>query len=266
MKKDRFLDPEDFNRSYPVSGVEIYGGLVKVTRYSRSESRRGNDMSHKPQNEQVVEFSKRSRVRMLATLAMSKNEMRSLMTLTYGVNYPLSGKVSKGDLNSLLTRFRYRYGGHPYFWFMEFQRRGAPHYHILTDVVPGNADREWLGRVWANVLHRNEDWLYSNVKDGTTHVTRLAVMAVHGHPRSWEMIRTENGAIRYLSKYAYKPKQKKVPKEYRDCGRFWGASSGFCKKEPDIAMDMTEDEVRMLLSAKGIDTSGWEILPKYCFT
>lgn len=262
----RILDPDSFNRAYPVVSVDVYDRVAVVGRRKMMDKVKDVDMSHEPQREQVSEFSKRSRVRMLATLAMGRDEMKSLITLTYGVNYPIDGRVAKGNLNSLLSRFRYKFGKRPYFWFMEFQRRGAPHYHILTDVLPFPERRKWLGLRWANVIHRNENWTYSRLDDRQTYLTHTSVRSFHSHEKAWEEIRARDGAIRYLSKYAYKPKQKEVPERYRNCGRFWGCSRGFCKDAPDASFETDELELRQMLKAKGIDTSEWDILPKYCFT
>ena len=70
---------------------------------------------------------------------------------------------------------------------------------------------------------------------------------------SCERIRKPDGAARYAVKYAYKMRQKKVPLEYRNVGRFWSHSRDV---KPTIreVVPCLEDDVRGALE-------GWAYAP-----
>ena len=94
----------------------------------------------------------------------------TMMTLTYGKEYP-TDTTSKKDLDNFLHRLRRNFGEtFHYAWVAERQKRGAIHYHILTpNYVPKRLLNEAWNEVVANRLTKegNEDSiqvLYPNVK------------------------------------------------------------------------------------------------------
>lgn len=102
---------------------------------------------------------------------------------------------------------------------------------------------------------------YSSLRSKKTHTSRLAVIRVHRHKDTWQDIRSEDGAARYVTKYATKPYQKQVPDWYSDVGRFWGASRDV-KAEIDLEhYDLTEAELRYQL--KDHRVGKWDVLPKH---
>jgi len=68
-----------------------------------------------------------------------------------------------------------------------------------------------------------------------------------------ERLRKQDGARRYAVKYAGKMKQKHVPKDFRNVGRFWGCSRAVVPA-PEAEVQCTEDDIRGLLE-------GWEYAP-----
>ncbi|GAH86880.1 unnamed protein product, partial [marine sediment metagenome] len=56
-----------------------------------------------------------------------------MVTLTYPAVFPKNGKVVKKHLNVMLKWLKYRLPAKNYLWFFEWQRRGAPHVHILLE-------------------------------------------------------------------------------------------------------------------------------------
>jgi hypothetical protein len=90
------------------------------------------------------------------------------------------------------------------------------------------------------------------------------VFRQHRRKVVWEGIRKEDGALRYALKYAAKTKQKIVPKNYRDVGRFW-ATSRDVKPKGGVEVPLNEREVRELLNSIGRDFNKWEVLPKIIF-
>jgi hypothetical protein len=161
-------------------------------------------------------------------------KFRSLLTLTYPERFTNDGRIVKRHLDRFIKCFRRKYGSGSYAWFLEFQDRGAPHFHMLTTVEGVEVDREWLGRVWSRIV------------DGGEKCRR-----VHAHVKQWEVIKKEDGAVRYVAKYAKKQKQKEVPMSYQNVGRFWGTS-------PDVKaapLEEIEMDAKEILSRMGLDSA-----------
>lgn len=99
---------------------------------------------------------------------------------------------------------------------------------------------------------------------GTLGVNAGKMAKVHRHPKSWEPVREEGGARRYALKYALKTKQKSVPSEFQDVGRFWGCSRdvGRSAKEIEWECDASEYEVAEACRKYGReDVTSWEFFP-----
>lgn len=111
---------------------------------------------------EVVEWSRKSRGRMLKTLnALDWDQLRPLLWLglTYPAQYP-EGLESKQDLKAFKERWRRQYGSPKGAWKMEFQRRGAPHYHLLLKHPPGHQVEEvrvWVAEAWYQACGKTDD-------------------------------------------------------------------------------------------------------------
>lgn len=232
------------SQSCPVASVEIYHGGAIVKR-----KRRGKMQGRPPENNRVTRLSKKSLSRLAFTASTSPVKYKSMLTLTF-LEIETSGRKVKSMLNSFLTRLRYHLKERKpeYIWFLEFQERGAPHFHVLLNVLYSAALHDWIAKTWARI-----------VGDETGKVE-----AVHRHIKTFELLRSEGGAIGYCLAYAMKPKQKVVPPRYRDVGRFWGASRGN-KAEPVAEVELDEDELRERLEAvrPGFNDSMPHFVPKY---
>lgn len=184
----------------PVVGVDLYRedavvlrgpGAARKTEWYRAE---------------VKEFSKASRRRLAFIASNTDVRFTSMLTLTYPKTFPNDGKDVKKNLNALLVALKRKVDGVKYLWFLEFQKRGAPHIHLLLrGVRVSSGMQQWMSQTWYRIC-KTGDILH--LRAGT----RL------------ELIRKENGARNYATKYAWKTQQKVVPKAYRNVGRFWGAS------------------------------------------
>lgn len=219
-----------FNSNFPIVGYWIVDGGIIVYREcgldSLKELRTGR-------RQKVTHLSARSLSR-LAILALSTPvKFKSLITLTYGANFVSDGGKVKYHLNYLLTKLKRSYGPFEYLWFLEFQRRGAPHFHILVTLpAPKVSDRLKFAGMWADIVEP-ANWPYMAIafeKGKTVYVgerkTNGAVVLVHSHPKAWQAIKRQDGARRYVTKYALKLQQKTVPRAYRNVGRFWGKAKG----------------------------------------
>lgn len=152
----------------------------------------------------IVEFSKSSAARFRRYLRECTATYRTIITLTYPHGHGFDGGRAKRDLRVFLQRCRRKLGDVPGFsmcWFMEFQRRGSIHFHILcTDFI----DRMFLSEVWYGICGTDDR---RHLASGT----------------NVQAIRSGRGGISsYAAKYAAKHVQKVVPPEFGWTGRFWG--------------------------------------------
>lgn len=127
----------------------------------------------------IAEWSPRSRARMVETLAgldyspmAEPGTTPGMVTLTYPGRWwecAPTGRDAKVHLEKFRRRFTRAYGFWRGLWKMEFQRRGAPHFHLYLPVpalapcchragrpcgagdCPGSFTT-WLSRTWADVV------------------------------------------------------------------------------------------------------------------
>lgn len=217
-----------------VVGIRIYQNDVEVVREGRAPNVRDHERS------EITEFSRKSRMRLAFVASNTPVVFKTMITLTYPNVFPTDGKAVKVHLNRFLCWLRRELGRPQYLWFLEFQRRGAPHIHIMLDWYPGRTN---------DVLHGfrfrcSSSW-YRFV--GSRDEKHLAAGT------RVERLRNPDGARRYAVKYAAKMTQKHVPKDFRNVGRFWGCSR-VVVPQPEGEVQCTEDDIRGLLE-------GWEFAP-----
>ena len=207
--------------------VEIYKQDVVVVRNgtpSRNEP---------PIRGEIRQWSKKSRQRLAFVATNSDVSFRTMVTLTYPSEYPSDGQQVKRHLDTFLKWLRRETGGLSYLWFLEFQKRGAPHFHIIYD-TPFPRTRP----MQAALRYRVSCAWYRIVGSGD--IKHLSAGC------RTERIRTEKGARNYCVKYCFKMKQKTVPSEYRNVGRLWGASRDVLPVARET-VQCTEDDVRSIL-------------------
>jgi hypothetical protein len=208
-----------------VIGVEVYKQDAVVRREGWP-----NEVP-KSRRREVKEFTEASRKRLAFVAQNTEVHFRNMITLTYPKEFPCDGKTVKGHLNRFLTWLRRDTGGCSYLWFLEFQARGAPHIHVLTDTPYPRRNADAYRRLRFRV---SATW-YRVVGSGDSKHLAAGTRT--------ERIRKQDGAARYATKYAFKMKQKRVPEGYRNVGRFWGASRDV-KPEPQGFVRCTEDDIR----------------------
>lgn len=160
---------------------------------------------------------------------------------------------------------RRNYGPFEYVWFLEFQRRGAPHLHLLLTLeAPDPFWPEMAEFVTEERRRMAELWCRAMKLVPGTNLWDNAV-SVHRHPRSWEQIKKIDGAARYITAYASKPKQKSVPDGFQNVGRFWGCSRGVRETlHPVTGCGVTtEADLREILLYLNHRAQGWEVIPKH---
>lgn len=197
-----------------ITGIELYKRDIVVRRkkkHNRNHKRKpiwfydpeGNLICNQGVRQPITEFTKSSRKNLAFTANNTDVHFDRMVTLTYPNKFPNDGRIIKKHLDAMLQWLRRRnIAG--YLWFLEFQKRGAPHYHILTsggDYI----DRYDLSWRWFQIVASNDE---KHLESGT----RI------------ERGKSERGLHRYAVKYAAKLHQKTVPANFVRVGRLWGCS------------------------------------------
>lgn len=180
--------------------VTVYNGgsLIKVQRLRVTSPQPGRAVVRR---DEITHYSGGSRRRLLRKLGSTRREVLPLfVTLTYPADYSDNPRVWKRDLDVFCKRLRRHFEKAGAFWRLEFQRRGAPHYHLLVWGVEYTPLLKWVSRAWYEVVGSGDE---AHLKAGTR-VERL---------RSWK------GAFAYASKYLAKKDTERV---ISGVGRFWG--------------------------------------------
>lgn len=234
---ERELIYEPVGTEAEIKDLVMFGGFAgDLNRFvQHPDKARPEEVTRRPRGDRKAgtRLSYRSLLHLVHKLRNCSVMFRSLLTLTYPEDFPNDGRLVKKQLDRFLKAFRRRYGKRPYAWFLEFQDRGAPHFHMLTDIDGWEIDRDWLGRTWSRIV------------DGGGKCYR-----VHAHVKQWEVMRKKDGAVRYVAKYAKKQKQKIVPEGYDKVGLFWGTSHDV-KAEPVEVLAMDAHEVLRIMGLDG---------------
>lgn len=261
-----------FNLVNPVVGIHKYpNGVLRIKRKSKIKGRFTHEAGR--QGKEIVKFSPKSMARLIATANATSVELRSMITLTYPSLFPKDGAVIKADMNHFLTMMRDR-GWGDYLWFLEFQKRGAPHFHILsTQKAISPRMRIRVAEMWVGRMSKSE-WLWIAAMGESLAtdecqwklLSRVIAKAYWFTLRgeTWEYIRDANGARKYATKYAAKEYQKTPPDDFEGVGRFWGCSKGVTLGE-GVYQPMGEKKLREYLASTEHATADWEVLPKYLF-
>lgn len=259
--KKAHIDPAVFNVVNPIVSITAYkNGCITVNRENRLQYK----IPYSPR-ETISGFSNKSRQRLALIAKETRVEMITFITLTYGVNFPHSGLEVKRQLKIFLRTMTKYFGGFDYLWFFEFQKRGAPHIHMATNLdIPTDEDRSLMSKVWVDASQDLYNWLYSSLRTKRLLQVREASYRFHCREEQWEPIRAKEGLARYALKYALKTEQKTPPAWFRDVGRFWGTS----RRTRDLrgtTVPMTEDNLRLLLAKHRDGLAEWDILPTIIF-
>jgi hypothetical protein len=151
----------------------------------------------------IASFSPSAGARMRRFLRTCDAEYTTLITLTYPAEYPSDGRTCKDQLRFLLARLSRSAASEKFsaFWFVEFQERGAPHFHIFTT---HRFDKDELSAAWYGIVGSGDE---RHLRAGT----RIEAL----RSGRW-------GTASYAAKYASKQCQKMIPDNFLRCGRFWG--------------------------------------------
>lgn len=196
--------------------------LERITNKSRKESGRraprqmalpglgemtnGSGSARKKKRGVIRRFSRDSRRRLMQRLAkVNKGAYRvepAFITLTYPREWEADGRAWKRHTDAFRKKFERKWGYYSILWKLEFQKRGAPHFHLLvfmdSELPWTRRFMTWLSRAWYTSVGSGD---YRNLLAGTN------VREKRGWSRS----------MRYASKYVGK-----VVDVEAAVGRWWG--------------------------------------------
>jgi len=165
--------------------LKAQGRLLKVSAET-DEERTGGGIRNK-----VSAFSRASRLRLLSkmhTIKPVRNFHATFITLTYGQSFP-DPTTAKRHLDNFLKRLRRRWLYASGFWRFEFQRRGAPHFHLVLFGLPF-LPKETLAGWWFSTIGVQ----FSDTSSGEARAPFTRIEAIKSHAQ----------AARYVSKYVAK--------------------------------------------------------------
>lgn len=130
----------------------------------------------------VTVFSARSRRNMLLAYASvdwsgfvaasgEGDRLAAMVTLTYPggdwARWAPDGATVKRHLRAFRSALERKLGPCPGGWKMEFQRRGAPHFHLYLVVPRGGEFACWVSETWARIVGASGQAGVDHVKAGT---------------------------------------------------------------------------------------------------
>lgn len=169
----------------------------------------------------ITSFSPRSRRSLRFVAKNADAEWEYIFTLTYPRDFPKDGQTGRRNREALLQAIRREYYKPKHIWVTQFQARGAPHLHILTEVL---IDEAWLLKTWSRII-------------GSQELDRL-VRVTHADNR--------DAAVRYIAKLHREDGQAIVPEGYENVGRLWGCSRGLVKPKRTEVFPVTKETCPMV--------------------
>ena len=161
----------------------------------------------------IYEFSDKSRAHLDHICCNSGHLVQSQFCLTYHEQIPDDGEECKRHLDKWLKAYRRRFPAGLYLWVLEFQKRGAPHFHVFLSAPVDRQMQKKLAMSWARITKGSFE-KYDKVQYWW-----------HCRPDNLKEWKMDNGKY-VLKEYVVKHAQKDVPKEFVNVGRFWGCSRG----------------------------------------
>jgi len=102
---------------------------------------------HKKKRGVIKKYSFGASKRLKFVLRNTSHLMNVKLTLTYPNEFPMDGELVKKQLHNFLAWLRYY--DCRYIWLLEFQERGAPHFHILVDK---NIPYHDVAEIWYKIV------------------------------------------------------------------------------------------------------------------
>jgi hypothetical protein len=197
-----------FRRPSKTYSLRVSGSVLEVSGHLHSESKAMGQVSKRSEITGFSSASRRRLFKLCAAIPWDVFGRSSFVTLTYPREFTLDGERVKRDLDTFYKAVDYEYGTPRGVWKMEFQRRGAPHFHIaLAGVEDSNEFRAWVSSTWYRIVGSGD---LRHLTAGTQ-VQRLR----------------ENPAAYFAGYVGFtkgsKEYQHYAPEGYEKLGRYWGS-------------------------------------------
>jgi len=244
----------------PICQIEIHKNDVVVRKKVSSV----RTAVRNAQRGEITEHSLKSRLALSHFLNNTDHTFHSMLTLTFPAQFPTDGRKVKKCFHDFArnTLCRLEKKRLPLVWFLEFQRRGAPHFHVLwarelpdPEFIPRTSVRSSRLGYWTDRSLQSKlalQWALAVARffgDGTPDPDHLrAGLAL-------EILDDETSAKRYACAHAAKVTQKTVPACYSGVGRFWGK---YCceKLPPPLVINATTESVFAAVGRDALSTNG----------
>ena len=211
--------------------VQVSPGAVRLAARGwerrESASRRGRG--------EITEWSRRSRRGMTLRLAETDygplarlGRVPAMVTLTYPGDWETvvpTGRDAKTHLKAWVRRYERRWGETLIMvWKLEFQARGAPHFHLYMSPPLDSGFRRWLSRSWSEVVDHPDPVQRARHEAAGTGVD-FAPGLGWSDPKRIAVYFAKHAAPNNASSKEY---QHRVPelwqKPHAGPGRFWGVA------------------------------------------
>jgi hypothetical protein len=198
---------------------------------------------------EVKIFSAASRYRLFQQLHKLEFETVTFITLTYPAIFPTDPKVYKANLKEWRRRFEEKWGKVQAVWRLEFQKRGAPHFHIMYLDCPFIPIEDMC-------------WMWKSV----THTMDMAHEILGVDLKLITSSKEEALIASYLGKYIAKVDERIQDGANNKRGRWWGRWNII--EEDPVEVEITDREAELLCNfalASRRGNSSWEpIDPTIC--
>lgn len=233
-------------------------------------------------------ISRKSITNAVEVLTNAEPELESMIVATYPETYPDDGRIVKAHHKGLNEAIRRKLGDYSYFTAVEYQKRGAPHFHQgtsfnLADYGPVISLKrkqmsrrkptfqtvkelqDWAFEAWLEIIakpdiaYNGEPLNWSGLDEADLEMMRKAYYHYNAG-FSWEIMREKDGAKRYFVKEltGLKLYQKTIPAYFQNPGRHFLYSHDMLFDEAnEINFAIGGDRLRELL-----DISGWKYVPE----
>ncbi len=186
--------------------------------------------------------------RFLGTLRREELARALVVTLTYPAEFPAPDDhdVYKDHLHTFQIYLKRKWPACAHIWKLEFQSRGAAHYHLILfglHAVELEVVRGWVRETWYRIAH-----------NGDKHQGKAGTQV--------DPIKSVGGAVSYLVKYLSKEDQT-MPGNFS--GRYWGVHNQRCLPivepvtvEPDEKRALLVRRIARRKMQKDVEHSRWK--------
>lgn len=189
----------------------------------------------------VTRFSEQSRTRCRLVLRSIAPKMKMVFGLTYPADFPNDGLRVKRNLGALLDWFRRR--GIEYFWIIEWQDRGAPHFHGFLTGPKFDDQGSFVRNSFVGKAELAAAWNRIVSADRPEYLGDPAHLE---HGTFYEIIEDQYKLASYYTTYMKKLEQKTVPPGYESVGRYWGYSRSLMVKREQVVRCTYREAMRLL--------------------